>query len=122
MAIAAPKGFCAVAGCSVRCRGYCPAHQRARHQVLDADRGNRHQRGYTSAWARYSKRRLAVHPWCVGFPAGAHADAPRLAECTDHIRDAVAHPDLFWEPTNHQSLCFACNARKAKATKGATWI
>lgn len=111
--VTAAVPFCPAPGCHVRGHGYCQRHQRARQQAVDAVRGTRHARGYTSAWARYSKRRLAEFPWCVGFPTGVHDRAPHLAECTDHILEAAARPDLFWDPNNHQSLCFGCNARKA---------
>jgi 5-methylcytosine-specific restriction endonuclease McrA len=39
------------------------------------------------------------------------------AECTDHIL-AVSKGGAFWEASNHQSLCLACNTAKANASEG----
>jgi 5-methylcytosine-specific restriction protein A len=110
-----PKGFCSAdPRCPERTTGGpCKAHSQQREQR----RGSRHARGYTNAWARYSKQRLAQHPWCVGYPNGCH-DVPTLADVTDHILSGQARPDLFWEETNHQSLCGACNRRKSIAEEG----
>lgn len=110
--------FCPAPGCSVRCHGLCAVHRGERQRRIDARRGTRHARGYTNAWLRYSKRRLAEHPWCVGYPTGVHGSIGALATCTDHIRSAATHPDLFWDPSNHQSMCADCNKRKAIATEG----
>jgi 5-methylcytosine-specific restriction enzyme A len=108
-----PQRFCTVTGCQARVSsGRCQAHQRQTQQVKDERRGTRHERGYTNRWAAYSQRRLAQHPWCVGYPQGRHDAAPVLASCTDHIQPARARSDLFWEPSNHQSLCRACNSQK----------
>jgi 5-methylcytosine-specific restriction endonuclease McrA len=40
------------------------------------------------------------------------------ATLTDHIEDAATHPELFWETSNHQSLCDDCNKRKAIELEG----
>ena len=114
----APLGFCPAHGCPTRSHGPCEAHRQQKQRIADERRGSRHERGYTNAWADYSKRRLAEHPFCVGYPPGVHGNLKKLAECTDHILSAKDHPDHFWEPTNHQSLCFACNRAKANAEEG----
>jgi 5-methylcytosine-specific restriction protein A len=102
--------FCSAPGCPVVvARGRCAMHRAAR--------GSARARGYTSAWDRYSKARLSQHPWCAGYPSGCHA-VPTLATCTDHIRSARGWPDLFWEVTNHQSLCDDCHRRKTVAEDG----
>jgi len=97
-----------------RCSQCDEVRNRARHERIDADRGSRHERGYTNAWAAYSRRRLVEHPWCVGYPLGVHSE-PTLAQCTDHVQSGRSRPDLFWDPANHQSLCHDCNKRKAIA-------
>jgi 5-methylcytosine-specific restriction protein A len=84
----------------------CPAHARAR----DAQRGSAEDRGYTAQWSRYSRARLDAHPFCVR--------CGRIAEVTDHVVAARQAPGRFWDPTNHQSLCGACNRRKAIALEG----
>ena len=35
------------------------------------------------------------------------------AQVVDHIIDAAIRPDLFWEPSNHQSLCIRHNTLKS---------
>jgi 5-methylcytosine-specific restriction endonuclease McrA len=102
----------------VRGVGLCQLHRSQTNQRDDRARGNRHARGYTNDWARYSRRRLHDHPWCEGYPSGVHA-RPTLADVTDHIVDAADRPDLFWDPTNHQSLCSDCNKRKAIDARGS---
>lgn len=104
--------------------------------MVEQRRGSAHQRGYTRRWSEYSKARLRRHPLCVGYPRGYHgytvvegengdeiinqtSDARLvLAEVTDHGESAAAHPELFWEPSNHQSLCTDCNKRKAIEVEG----
>lgn len=106
--------FCASPGCSARVpHGYCAAHRQARER----DRGTRHARGYDNHWLRLSRQYLAQHPWCVGYPQGIHPIRV-LAEVTDHIVPIKQRPDLRLEPSNWQSLCRACNARKAIDLEG----
>lgn len=80
-----------------------------RRRRQDAARGSAHARGYTKAWARYSRRRLLEFPLCVRCQ-----EAGRLtgADVTDHIVPHRGDPELFWEPANHQSLCKPCHDRK----------
>jgi len=54
----------------------------------------------------------------VGYPTGIHPPFTRLADVTDHVLPAATHPELFMDPTNHQSLCHDCNKRKAIAEEG----
>jgi 5-methylcytosine-specific restriction endonuclease McrA len=39
---------------------------------------------------------------------------------TDHIQPVKTHPELFWEPSNHRSLCHACNRRSAETPLPST--
>lgn len=99
--------FCSTPGCSARVpRGHCKAHRQAQERI----RGTRQERGYTDQWVRYSRHRLAQHPWCVGYPT-PH-EVATLATVTDHRLNAKDHPELFWAEANHQSLCATCHARK----------
>ena len=86
--------------------------------LAEQQRPSAHKRGYTRRWGTYSQARLAKHPLCVGYPAGVHGELIVVATVTDHIEGAVAHPELFWEKTNHQSLCDDCNKRKAIELEG----
>lgn len=110
-----PRRFCSAPGCGeLVAHGRCLRHR----QHYERQRGSRHQRGYTNRWAQYSRARLARHPWCVGFPEGAHGTERVLADVTDHIHSARSHPELFWTESNHASLCRACNTRKAIQLEG----
>lgn len=62
-------------------------------------------RGYGRKWQKYSQWRLSKFPLCVSCN---HA-----AQATDHIQPVTGPDDpLFWDPTNHQSLCWSCHSRK----------
>lgn len=93
----AARRFCLFSNCSNRVpKGYC-----AQHAALS--RRPTHRDYHTMRWRRYSLDRLSRHPFC--------AACGRLAEVTDHILSVTTRPDLFWEPSNHRSLCQRCNAK-----------
>jgi 5-methylcytosine-specific restriction protein A len=105
-----PKGFCATKRCPNRVlSGHCEAHQRSRNQTRDTYRHSDEARALyrTERWKQMSLANLAEHPWCVRC---AEKGIKRLAKVTDHIIAANHRPDLFFEPTNHRSACWACNA------------
>jgi 5-methylcytosine-specific restriction protein A len=84
---------------------------------VESRRGSARERGYTAAWGAYSKARLYHFPLCVD-PYGDHGKRLVLAVLTDHV---VPHKDnrvLFWESTNHQSLCKPCHDRKTATEDG----
>lgn len=116
---------CAQPGCPVLVRkGRCQEHDREQDQA----RGGATERGYDTRWAAYSRRFRAAHPIC-GEQADGTLDpthskclqAGRLTPvgptngkalgCVDHIVPA-SRGGAFWDPTNHQSLCLACNSAK----------
>ena len=119
----APQRPCATASCPVLVtKGHCSAHAK----VKDQARGTAQQRGYTYRWSQYSKAWLERYPLCGMRMDGAlyaeHSQCvqqghPTVAECTDHIV-ALAHGGAMYDPSNHQSLCLACNTRKAIAYEG----
>lgn len=109
----APLALCTSCGETYPVGKGCPSCSRRKAQA----RPSRHARGYTNTWARYSKARLARFPLCVGYPEGIHT-TPVLATCTDHTRNAKDHPELFWDQSNHRSMCDDCNKRKAIAEEG----
>lgn len=92
----------------VGCAGPVFGQDRARAES-DARRGSAHRRGYTAAWARYSRRRLIEHPLCVRCLAQGEVTP---ATVTDHVRPWRGDGRLFWDPANHQSLCKPCHDRK----------
>lgn len=115
----ATKGFCATPKCPERVTsGHCEKHSRQRGSEREHRRTPSHPLLHTSRWKRTSKEHLALHPWCAGFPRGVHGAQQALATCTDHVRPAREHPELFWDPSNHQSLCGDCNRRKNIAEEG----
>lgn len=75
------------------------------------------ERGYGYKWQKYSKRRLAANPFCESDHCRDHYT---VATCTDHIQPVTGADDpLFWQPSNHQSLCHSCHSRKtATETNG----
>lgn len=94
----APLRFCLGKRCPARVpHGYCEKCQPTRaEQKAPTD-----PRYGTQRWRRYSRARLADHPWC--------ALCPELATVTDHIQPVSEAPDRFWDESNHRSLCHACN-------------
>ena len=89
-------------------------------------RGTATARGYGAQWSEYSRAWLARFPFCGMRNDGAfhveHSYCARLgrrvrAEVTDHIR-SMKRGGARFDPTNHQSLCRACNSRKAVAVEG----
>lgn len=78
---------------------------------------NSYQRGYNLAWNKYSKSYRRDNPWCVMC-------LPKLvaAQCVDHIKPISGKDDpLFWEPGNHQSLCWTCHSIKTATEDGGSW-
>jgi len=100
-------------------RGRCHACSRTGERA----RGNFRERGYTSAWSRYSLAFRREYPLCGMRPGGV---LPVMSECyakglatpayqVDHVEPVAIRPDLMWDAGNHQSLCRSCGARKSQA-------
>lgn len=103
----------------VRGRSYCLPCARA----LEQRRGSSHERGYDNRWNKYRVNWLHRFPLC-----GMRLDGQRHAEhsrCTrdgravaaiqvDHIKP-IQEGGLMWDPSNHQSLCEGCGARKSQS-------
>jgi 5-methylcytosine-specific restriction protein A len=79
-------------------------------QAYDAQRGSSTERGYGGKWRLYSRARLRKHPNCV--------HCGKVATITNHIRSAKQFPELFWDKSNHESVCVGCNNRIAIAREG----
>lgn len=81
-----------------------------RRKLYQQRRGTRTQQGYSNRWLRYSKARLRANPFCVRCVREGH---PSFASVTDHIKPHAGEQDpLFWDQTNHQSLCQHHHNRK----------
>lgn len=120
----APRKVCRKSGCGrLTEHTFCEKHEHEKRVVqkqtfkeLDKQRGSRHERGYTSKWSRYSVLYRQSNPICVMCEKRGII---KVANCVDHIVPVTGSDDpLFWEPTNHQSLCTACHSRKTAAEDG----
>lgn len=88
-----------------------------------APRGNSTERGYGYRWQQYRSAWLREHPLCgdrIDGPSGEHSQCARQGRVTaatdvDHIERINGGSDaLFWEPSNHQSLCHGCHSSKTQ--------
>jgi 5-methylcytosine-specific restriction protein A len=112
---------CAQPGCpSLVPKGRCVVHAKA----ADCARGTAQERGYDSRWAAYSILFRREHPVCGEqhdgtlnpthsrcLQAGRTTSVEGKRGCVDHIVP-VSRGGSFWAPSNHQSLCLACNTAK----------
>ena len=120
----APLKQCRKPGCkNVSKNSYCDEHLKQRKAVAkikqrdyDKIRGTRTERGYDNRWNRYSKHYRVKNPLCVDCEKRGIIT---LAQCVDHIIP-VSGPDdpLFWDVTNHQSMCIPCHSIKTAKEDG----
>jgi 5-methylcytosine-specific restriction protein A len=115
-------------------KGKCPAcTQRAAKAEKDTpnERKSAHARGYGKRWQKYRPVWFGKHPFCGDRLSGSSAEhsfcvadgritgPPNAKMVVDHI---VPHsgPDdpLFWDASNHQTLCEACHNRKTATEDG----
>lgn len=108
-----PCKSCGRAACGKLCEE-CVAAGRGKE-----DRRGSTERLYDYRWQQARAAYLAAHPLCVGYPHGFHGAVVTVAECVDHIIAPRGDHDLFWDEANWQSLCIACNSRKAVEQEGA---
>jgi 5-methylcytosine-specific restriction protein A len=92
------------------------ARAQQQHQYNASPQRREHQQLYDHAWRRYSKKRLALHPYCVEC---MKRGVLKRAKVTDHVKDHDGDPVLFRDPSNHQSLCLTCHSIKTRAEHGA---
>lgn len=115
---------CLEPGCPELCPAgvsRCVPHQAARDQKRDQIRGTARSRGYDAAWDKLSREWRRRFPVCGqridGHRYADHSRCTRdsrivAAECVDHIVPIKAGGARL-DPRNLQSLCLACNSRKA---------
>ena len=117
--------FCKYPGCNNIVTGcnYCKDHKaeaaaeeekrkQAKQRRGDLRRGSSRERGYNTAWSKYSKAFLSrpENQFCR-----LHLDngCALVAQCVDHIDPPSSATDpLFWDKSNHQPACIHCNSRK----------
>lgn len=121
----APRRPCAKPGCNVLSNStYCEAHTKAKEVAVkvervryDKERGTAHSRGYDGRWSKYSKQFRINNPLCVMCLEKGKLTP---AQCVDHIVPVTDKDDpLFWEPSNHQSLCHTDHSLKTAKEDGA---
>lgn len=118
--------FCKHNGCANIVRGesnYCDAHRaeaeaeaqrraQANQKRGDMCRGSSRERGYTTAWSKYSKAFLSKPEnkfCCLRLDDGCAV----VSQCVDHIDPPDNAKDKrFWDKSNHQPACIHCNSVK----------
>lgn len=117
----APRRPCAKPGCGKLSNGtYCEEHTKQKQVVqkqerikYDNERGTSASRGYNYRWQKYSAQYRVNNPLCVMcLKVGKLIPA----QCVDHIIAVESKDDpLFWDASNHQSLCNTCHNIKSEA-------
>ncbi|WP_438445895.1 HNH endonuclease [Gorillibacterium sp. sgz5001074] len=103
-------------GCNTLTRSrYCDSHQKEHHLQYDRNRGSSSERGYGSRWRKYREDFLKKHPLCKTCK---DSGVLSTADVVDHIIPHRGDQDLFWNPENHQGLCFICHSRKTAKEDG----
>jgi 5-methylcytosine-specific restriction enzyme A len=91
---------------------YCEKHK-PKHN--DTYRPSAYQRGYTGAWRRYRQAFLIKSPLCAEC---MRRGLIREAKVVDHITPHKGNMDIFWDESNHQSLCIRCHNKKTATKDG----
>lgn len=81
------------------------SHRPKHRPKLIERRGSARERGYSTAWDKFSKQRLRAHPLCE-YCLAAGLVVP--ATVTDHDLPHAHDPQLFWDNT-FTSLCAPCH-------------
>lgn len=109
---------CAHGGCgnlvAVGGSRFCEIHQSDNKE----NRPNSYRRGYDRRWSNTSKNYLASHPFCAECE---RQGVKTLATEVDHIVPHCGNKELFWDPTNWQSLCHSCHSEKTVKEDNGGW-
>ncbi|WP_234052612.1 MULTISPECIES: HNH endonuclease [unclassified Xanthobacter] len=90
----------------------CPVCAAERKKAADARRPSASARGYSEKWRKASRSWLAS----PGRERCVHCGGP--AEMVDHRIAPKGDMKLFWDVSNWQPSCRACNTRKAIREEG----
>lgn len=83
-------------------------------------RKNSSERGYNWRWRNYRRTFLRAHPLCADHALRGMVVA---ATVVDHIIPHRGDDALFWDVTNHQSLCANChNSAKQREEKSGVKV
>jgi len=78
---------------------------------VDRPRESSTQRGYGYRWQKYSAQYRRENPLCVMCLPNVITPAA----CVDHIKPVTSADDPdFWNPANHQALCWTCHSVKTQ--------
>jgi 5-methylcytosine-specific restriction protein A len=111
MAAMMPWRQCPVGGCSglTRGGGRCPKHSKQKKAEYQANRSKEFKHLYSHRWNEYSKGRRRRFPLCAEC---LRQGKTTPAQVTDHIQAHKGSYQLFWNYSNHQSLCKECHDKK----------
>lgn len=79
----------------------------------DSERGNRHRRGYGTAWDKLRLQKLADQPLCEPCKRVGRVTA---ATAVDHIKPKAKGGTDDWD--NLQSICESCHKAKTSRDQG----
>ena len=71
----------------------------------------------TARWKRLREAHLAADPLCRFC---LEVEDVTAADTVDHIRPHKGDPDLFFDPSNLQSLCASCHSRHKQREERGT--
>lgn len=97
--------------CRLTPGGYCPEHQPAKAERSDESKTWRWLYG-TKQWQSLRGNHLLAEPFCRQC---AKQGERVWATDVDHILDHKGNLELFYDPSNLQSLCHSCHSRKTLA-------
>jgi 5-methylcytosine-specific restriction protein A len=96
------------------------AKKKEQIKIYDKKRGTPASRGYDSKWTEYSRLYRKNNPLCVVCLAKGILTSVERGGHVDHIKPVTGPIDpLFWEPSNHQSLCSYHHRVKTASEDGA---
>ena len=111
-----PWRQCSQGGCPELVRsGRCEEHSKQQRQEWHNRRSKEFKSLYSHRWNEYSKGRRRSFPLCAEC---LRQGKTKVAEATDHIVPHKGSYQLFWNYSNHQSLCKKCHDEKT-AKEGA---
>lgn len=113
---AAPSS-CAEHGCPTLCQGTarCPEHTKSRPKAKPTDYRVQSNAFYNSpTWRKLSKAHKRRNPLCAHC---AKQDRTAVGDVTDHIIEISDDWSMRLEPSNLQTLCTPCHAKKTAEAK-----
>jgi 5-methylcytosine-specific restriction protein A len=105
-----PRKQCTYPGCpEIVVSGRCKKHQKIKNKEKYISRDKTYQHMYNYRWNKYSAARLRSHPLCAEC---LKRGKTTRATVTDHVVPHKGRVEIFWDKTNHQSLCETCHNKK----------